>query len=278
VLVFNSEPKTQNPEPGIIMDRKIVAVVPARYDSTRYEGKPLAVIAGKTMIERVYLQAKKVKDIDRVIVAVDDERIEKEVKRFGGEVCLTSKDHASGTDRIAEVIKKIDLAPEDIVVNIQGDEPLLEPKSVEELVNPLMSNPEEYMSTLCYIIRDKKEIFDPNIVKTAIDKDGYALYFSRSTIPWVVDEDEREDLSRIKYYKHLGLYAYRKDFLLKFTSWPVSPLEKLEKLEQLRVLENGYRIKIALTEHDPVEVDRPEDVKKVERIIKDRASQKSFRP
>ena len=236
---------------------KITAVIPARYDSTRFPGKPLADIAGEPMIKHVYQRVNDVKNLDNVIVATDDNRIYEEVKAFNGRVEMTSKDHSSGTDRIAEVAKSID---SDLIVNVQGDEPLIEPIMVEQALEPFYYDESLVMSTLKKEIESKNEINDPNIVKVVTDRDDFALYFSRSSIP---HRKKRE----INYYKHIGLYVYRRDFLLKFSGMQPTPLERTESLEQLRALENGYKIKVVETSFNTIGVDMPDDIKRVEEII-----------
>ena len=250
----------------------IVGIIPARYHSTRFKGKPLANIAGRPMIEWTYRQAKRARILERVIVATDDKRIFRAVKKFGGEVRLTSPKHKSGTDRIAEVAKKINLSKDGIVVNIQGDEPLIRPAMIAQLVRPLIKDKELNMTTLSYRIRKKKEIDNHNIVKLVTDRKGYALYFSRSVIPYT--EPGSGTCRTTNLFKHLGLYAYRKSFLLRFTRMPPSELEKRERLEQLRALENGYRIKVIESKFDPVEVDTPEDISKVLQELKERGDLK----
>ena len=248
------------------MGIKIIGVIPARYRSTRFEGKPLAKICGVSMIKRVYTQAKKSKTLSRLIVATDDMRIFREVESLGGEVMLTLRGHKSGTDRVAEAAGRLRIPDSSIIVNIQGDEPLLRARVVDEMLSPLLTDKGIVMSTLIYRIRSKDEINDPDIVKTTFDRKGCALYFSRAAIP----HRDSSFSGKIRYYKHLGLYAYRKGFLLKFARMPQTPLEKIERLEQLRALENGWRIKVVETRYDPVEVDKPEDIKKVEGILKKR--------
>ena len=247
-----------------VSQNKIVAIIPARYHSTRFKGKPLTDIAGKPMIEWTYCHAKKARILERVIVATDDRRIFDVVRGFGGEVCLTSPKHKSGTDRVAEVAGKLKMGKEGIVVNIQADEPLLESVAITQLVMPLIRNKSLEMSTMSYRIRKKEEIDNPNIVKVVVDKKSYALYFSRSLIP------HADKPGRKNFYKHLGLYAYRRDFLLKFARMVPTELEKRERLEQLRALENGYRIKVIESQFDPVEVDTPQDVYKVLKELKSR--------
>ncbi len=243
----------------------IIGIIPARYHSTRFKGKPLANIAGKPMIEWTYRQSKKARILERVIVATDDERIFRTVKNFGGEAWLTSGKHKSGTDRIAEVARKMNLSKDAIVVNIQGDEPLLKPAMITQLVKPLLKDKTLNMTTMSYRIRKKEEIDNANIVKVVTDRKGYALYFSRSVIPYT---DSSSKTKKRDFFKHLGLYAYRKNFLLKFTRMPPTEIEKRERLEQMRALENGYRIKVIESKFDPVEVDTPEDISKVLQELK----------
>ncbi|MFH2013165.1 MAG: 3-deoxy-manno-octulosonate cytidylyltransferase [Pseudomonadota bacterium] len=241
---------------------KAIGIIPARYHSTRFVGKPLADIFGKTMIEHVYNRALKANSLTSVTVATDDERIFRKVEEFGGRAILTSPHHKSGTDRIAEALMQLDAKDTDLIVNIQGDQPLLEPATVDEIIFPFVNDPSLLMATLCCRIENEEEIRNPNVVKMVIDKDEFALYFSRSTIPYVREQDTAPS-----FYKHIGIYAYRKDFLLSFTKMPQSELEKAEMLEQLRALENGYRIKAVKTIFDSVEVDTQEDLEKVKRIM-----------
>ncbi|MCD5401603.1 3-deoxy-manno-octulosonate cytidylyltransferase [candidate division NPL-UPA2 bacterium] len=249
---------------------RIVGVIPARYASRRFPGKPLADIGGRTMIERVYQQAKKSRVLERVIVATDDERILREVRKFGGEVRATSSRHRSGTDRVAGVASRLKLPSDAVVVNIQGDAPLLPPGMIDRLVKPLLDHPEVNMAALCGRIKEAQELSSPSIVKVALDREGFALYFSRLPIPYLRDKTlnfgvpaARRVASTFSYYKHIGPYAYRKSFLLKLARMAPTPLEKAEKLEQLRVLENGYRIKMVKTRYDCPEVDTLEDLRKV---------------
>ena len=234
---------------------KIVGIIPARYRSTRFPGKPLADINGRPMIEWTYRRAMRAKLLEKVVVATDSKQIFHTVENFGGEVYLTSKKHKSGTDRVAEVARQIKMTKDGIVVNIQGDEPLLKPSIINQLVKPLLKDKTLKMTTMSYRITNKQEIDDPNIVKVVTDREGYALYFSRSCIPHPDMKGE--------FFKHLGIYAYRKTFLLRFSRIKPTELERREKLEQLRALENGYRIKVIESQSDPVEVDTPEDIKKV---------------
>jgi len=239
---------------------KIVAVIPARYQSKRFNGKPLALIAGKPMIQHVFQNAKACPEVDEIYVATDDKRIYECVQGFGGTAIMTNENHQSGTDRIAEAVESINLADQDIVVNIQGDQPIFHPSMLSDLIGALIKNPTIPMSTLMHKIIDDQELRDTNKVKVVLDNNGCALYFSRSPIPFYRDETSKKTV----HYKHLGLYAYRKEFLLAFTKLSYGLLEHAEKLEQLRVLEHGFKIKVEETIFDSIEVDTPEDIKKVE--------------
>ena len=238
----------------------VVAIVPARYESNRFRGKPLAIIAGKPMIQHVVERAHRVALLSRVIVATDDMRIANCVSSFGGEYVMTRNDHVSGSDRLAEAAELIGLGDDDIVVNIQGDQPLFPPQVVEQVARPMLDELDLPMSTLIYQIIRPEEINDPNHVKTVFDHNHYALYFSRAPIPFQRNPNESVAPT---YYKHLGFYAYRKKFLTTFVHLPEGEWERHEKLEQLRALEYGYRIKVILTEHDSIEVDTPEDLLRV---------------
>jgi 3-deoxy-manno-octulosonate cytidylyltransferase (CMP-KDO synthetase) len=242
---------------------KIVAVIPARYQSKRFHGKPLALIAGKPMIQHVVQQAKACPEVDEIYVATDDQRIYECVQGFGGTAIMTSENHQSGTDRIAEAVETIHLTDRDIVVNIQGDQPIFQPSMLTDLVQALTKNSTIPMSTLMYKIIDDQELRDANKVKVVVDNDGCALYFSRSPIPFYRDEPTKKTI----HYKHLGLYAYRKEFLLAFTKLSFGLLEHAEKLEQLRALEHGFKIKVVETIFDSIEVDTPEDIKRVEQNL-----------
>ncbi|MFH7326978.1 3-deoxy-manno-octulosonate cytidylyltransferase [Desulfurivibrio sp. C05AmB] len=244
---------------------KVVAIIPARYHSNRFEGKPLALINGKPMIQQVYERAQAVPLLSRVAVATDDERIAACVRAFGGEAVMTRSDHVSGTDRLAEAATVMEIDEQDVVVNIQGDQPLFAPEVVEQVAGPLLADPALPMATLIYRIIRPEEINDPNHVKTVFDRHGRALYFSRAPIPFQRDPGGGAPT----YYKHLGFYAYRKGFLLTFVGLPEGEWEYFEKLEQLRALEYGYTIQVVLTEHDSVEVDTPADLQRVIKIIKD---------
>ncbi|MCK5235695.1 MAG: 3-deoxy-manno-octulosonate cytidylyltransferase [Deltaproteobacteria bacterium] len=238
---------------------KVVAIIPARYGSTRLPGKPLKDINGKTMIERVYLQVAAAETVNEVIVATDDERIVEAVAAFGGSAVMTSPEHESGTERVAEVAADY---KDTIVVNVQGDEPMIAPALIDDTVWPLLDDEELLMSSPMVRLEDPEEINDPNVVKVVTDSDGFAMYFSRSPIPF--DRDGKGAI----YYKHIGIYAYTDDFLRRIKGLPATPLGEAECLEQLRVLENGFNIKMVETEHDPVAVDTEEDLQKVISIIK----------
>lgn len=235
--------------------KKIYCIIPARYHSTRLPGKPLADIAGKPMIQRVYEQAIQAKLPKKVIVATDHSEIFKVVQGFGGEVMMTSKEHPTGTDRLAEVAKKLPDA--EIIVNIQGDEPEIDPEIIDQLVAPLMESQEISMATLITPMNEDEQD-QPGCVKVVVDQKGRALYFSRSLIPYL---RSGERLTPI--YKHIGVYAYRKSFLLAFADWAPTPLEKMESLEQLRVLEYGEMIQTVLVNHSAIGVDTPEDLQAI---------------
>jgi len=243
----------------------IIAVIPARYGSTRFPGKSLVFIRDKPMVQWVYERTKRSTLLDRVIVATDDRRIIDAVTAFGGEVVMTSPEHATGTDRIAEVVRSLDC---DIIVNVQGDEPLIDPRMIDEAVRPLVEDPSIPMGTLAKRIADPADAVDPNVVKVVMDRKGYALYFSRAPIPW--DRDHwagRTDLTGLTLagpcYKHSGLYVYRRDFLLAYAAMPQTALEATEKLEQLRALEHGHKIKVEITDHESFGVDIPGDLSKI---------------
>ena len=240
----------------------ITAIIPSRFGSTRFHGKPLVSLAGKSMIQRVYEQAKKSSSINQVAVATDDKRIADAVKNFGALSVMTSSRIRSGTDRVARASDMLDLAPDDIVINIQGDQPVFNPECLDELTAPLRAYSELGMSTLAFKIKNKREITDPKDVKVVFDKKGFALYFSRSSIPF-----PRDVGTKAVYYKHLGFYAYRKSFLDKLAALETGALENTEKLEQLRVLEYGYKIKVVVTEYDSPEVDLPEDIARIEKAL-----------
>ena len=250
---------------------KVLGIIPARYASSRFPGKPLAMIADKTLVQRVYEQAAKARRLDKVIVATEDARILEAVEAFGGDAMLTSPDCATGTDRVAEVARAYDC---ELVLNIQGDEPLMRPEMIDQLVEGMQSDPKCVMGTLARKLESAANLDNPNVVKVALAQNGNALYFSRSRVPFVRDaktSDALEWLKAAKFYKHLGIYAFRREFLLKFVQLPQSELERTEKLEQLRALENGFSIKVLITPHDSIGVDRPEDIELVEEILRAQA-------
>jgi len=239
------------------MGLHVVAIVPARYESTRLPGKPLALIHGKPMIQHVLERARSVALVDRVLVATDDARIADAVRAFGGDVVMTRSDHPSGTDRIAEVASTLDA---DVIVNVQGDLPFLEAAMVDAAVELMRADAALPMATVKTAIRDRAEMTNPNVVKVVTDRDGYALYFSRSPLPYWRDAAGTNDGTL--GYKHIGLYAYRRDFLLTFARLAPTPLEQAEKLEQLRALEWGFRIRVAETVGVGIEVDTPHDLER----------------
>ncbi len=248
-------------------DLKTAAVIPARYDSSRFSGKALADILGKAMIVRVYQAVEKCKLIDEVYAATDDKRIKEAVEAAGGRAIMTSDQHQSGTDRIAEAAAQIEA---ELIVNVQGDEPLIEAQSINQALKPFSQENDLKMSTL------KRKITaaaakNPDLVKVITDQDDYALYFSRSPIPYYRDAKIEDQ----QYYQHIGLYVYRRDFLLKYAGMKRTALEKAESLEQLRALENGYQIKVLETEAKLIGVDRKEDIELVEKELKSRNKSKS---
>jgi 3-deoxy-manno-octulosonate cytidylyltransferase (CMP-KDO synthetase) len=239
----------------------VIGVIPARYSSTRFEGKVLADINGKPMIQHVWERAKQAKILDEIIIACDHELVEKAALSFGAKTVLTSKSHLCGTDRIAEVVNPLDVK---IIVNIQADEPLINPMMIDSVARALLDDKDISMATLRKRIDDEALINDPNVVKVVVDKFNFALYFSRSRIPFSAADSEAE---KPVYYKHIGLYAYTKDFLFTFKKLPVSNLERAEKLEQLRVLEEGFRIKAIETKYDTIGVDTPDDLLRVKEYL-----------
>jgi 3-deoxy-manno-octulosonate cytidylyltransferase (CMP-KDO synthetase) len=242
----------------------VIGVVPARFASSRFPGKALAMLAGKPLVQHVYESASKAGVLSQLIVATDDERIFQAVRSFGGQAQMTRSDHPSGTDRVAEVAQRLDA---DIVVNIQGDEPLIDPKSIEKAAQPLLQDPQLPMGTLKAKIEDPADIRNPNVVKVITDLRGRALYFSRSPIPFPRPEAQEP----FPYYRHIGLYVYRRDFLLLFSRLPPTPLERHERLEQLRALEHGYEIAVVETDDFGIGVDTPEDLERVKQLL-ERAS------
>lgn len=251
-------------------ERKFSVIIPARYESTRFPGKPLRNIAGSPMIQHVYQRAIE-SGAETVVIATDDERIAETARKFGAQVCMTSSQHTTGTDRIAEAIDQLHLEDSHIVVNLQGDEPLMPPTLIHQVAEDLSINESASVSTLGVPINTARELFTPDIVKVVMDSQGYALYFSRAPIPW-----DRDAFARSKehmpghaiHYRHLGLYAYRCGFLRQYVNWPTVPVEMSEALEQLRILWNGQKIHVTLAEQMPApSVDTEEDLLQVEAIF-----------
>jgi len=240
----------------------VIGVIPARYSSTRFEGKVLADILGKPMIQHVWERAKQARALDEVIIACDHEAVADAARKFGAKWVMTSKGHASGTDRIAEIINPLDVK---IVVNIQGDEPLIHPTMIDSVARALLDDPRVSMATVMKKIEDPNLINDPNIVKVVTDKNNFALYFSRAAIPYLAINS---DIKQPAYFKHIGLYGYTKDFLFIYKNLPASNLENIEKLEQLRALEEGFKIKVIETKFDTIGVDTPSDLEKVKEYLK----------
>jgi 3-deoxy-manno-octulosonate cytidylyltransferase (CMP-KDO synthetase) len=245
-----------------VSEPQVIVVIPSRYGSTRLPGKPLVSLAGKPMVQHVYERAKKAQTVHRVLVATDDQRIIDAVHGFGGEARMTRPDHRTGTERIAEVAAH---EPGDVFVNVQGDEPLIDPVAIDKAVAALLEEPEAQIATVATAIRHAGDIMDPNVVKTVLDFDSNGLYFSRAPIPWIRDTKQKV---HVKYWKHLGLYVFQRDALLEYPTLPQGELEKIEQLEQLRWLENGWKIRVAEVEHDAVSVDVPEDVARVEKLLR----------
>jgi 3-deoxy-manno-octulosonate cytidylyltransferase (CMP-KDO synthetase) len=240
---------------------KTGVIIPSRYGSSRFPGKPLALIGGKPMIQQVYERASQAQSVDDVAVATDDSRIADAVNSFGGKAVLTSPENRSGTDRVAEAAEKLGYGEDDIIINVQGDQPLLDPRCLNDVLSVLVSNPDVGMSTLAFRIVNEDEITNPKDVKVTFDNRGIALYFSRSSIPYCRDKGTAYDT-----YKHLGVYAYTKRFLNMFRALPEGVLERVEKLEQLRALEHGHSIIVKVTAFDSPEVDLPEDIAKIEAV------------
>jgi 3-deoxy-manno-octulosonate cytidylyltransferase (CMP-KDO synthetase) len=241
----------------------VVAFIPARYGSTRYPGKPLKKIAGKPMIQHVYERAVSCPELTKVYVATDDERISTCVRDFGGRVVMTKEAHRTGTDRVGEAAEKMGLKDGDIVINIQGDQPNFHESHISLLIEPLMADGSIPMTTLKWQFIDESRIQTPKDVMVVTDQQGFAIYFSRSPIPFF-----REGKSEKVYYKHLGVYGYQRAFLTQFVQLPEGVLESAEKLEQLRALEHGFKIKVIETPFDSMEVDFPEDVKRIEATLR----------
>jgi 3-deoxy-manno-octulosonate cytidylyltransferase (CMP-KDO synthetase) len=244
----------------------ITAIIPARYGSTRLAAKPLVDLCGKPMIQHVYERTKQSSLVDTVVVATDHQQIADCVARFGGESIMTPPEIPSGSDRIAWAAGKLPHA--DIIVNVQGDEPLISPKMIDQAIAPLLSDDSIRVNTLAKKITDSNEVLNPNVVKVVVDGNGNALYFSRSTVPFIRDhKDTAGWVSLHQYYKHFGIYVYRHDVLMQFAGWKESSLERAERLEQLRLLENGCRIHVTLTEFDTVPIDTDSDVAHVREIL-----------
>ncbi len=241
---------------------KVVVVIPSRFGSTRLPGKPLVTLAGKSMVQRVYERAKLATTVHQVLVATDDQRIIDAVRAFGGEARMTRSDHRTGTERIAEVAAH---EAGEVFVNVQGDEPLIDPAAIDTAVHTLLEEPQASVATVATPIRQPKDIMDPNVVKTVLDFDNNALYFSRAPIPWVRDTAQKV---HVNYWKHLGLYVFQRDALLEYPTLPQGELERIEQLEQLRWMENGWKIRVGEVPHDAVSVDVPEDVTRVEELLR----------
>lgn len=243
---------------------RVAGIIPARYASTRFPGKPLAMINGKSMVERVYIQASKCNLLKTVIVATDDERIASHVREFGGKVVMTSATHPSGTDRIAETLAILEEENEfyDIAVNIQGDEPYIRPEQIEKVIH-LFAQDKVEIATLINSITEQEELFNPNVVKVIVDYAGRAMLFSRSPIPHIRGKAEKDWLDHYTFYKHIGIYAYRTETLKKIASLPPAPLEIAESLEQLRWLWNGYQIYANITDFETFGIDTPGDLSKL---------------
>lgn len=246
---------------------KATAIIPARYASSRFPGKPLALLAGKPMIQHVCERVAEAKGVGRIIVATDDRRIVDAVDAFGAEVFMTRADHPTGTDRLAEVAAQIDA---DLIVNVQGDEPLVDPRMIDEAVMPLLQDDAIQMGTVAARIDAIDDFYNPNVVKVVCDLNDFALYFSRAPIPWPRDL-QREELAKLlpldQYLRHIGLYVYRRQLLLDYPTWPKTPLESLENLEQLRALERGIKLYVAKTAFNCHGVDTPEDLARVEQLL-----------
>ncbi len=243
---------------------KFTVIIPARYASTRFPGKPLAMLGGKPVIQRVYEQASKLQS--PVYVATDDERIFSCVESFGGKAVMTRSDHKSGTDRIQEAVEKIG-TDADVIINVQGDEPFIQPSQVETLMH-LFDEPSTQIGTLGKRFDSLEAIQNPNSPKIVTDIRGFALYFSRSVIPYIRGVETQDWFGQYPFLKHLGIYAYRREVLAEVTQLPQSSLEKAESLEQLRWLENGYRIRVGLTDVETVGIDTPEDLQRAEEFLK----------
>ena len=242
-----------------------MGVIPARYGSSRLPGKPLVDLQGKPLLYHVYQRSLKARTLDRLLIATDDERVYRAASEFGAPVVMTKKEHRSGTDRIAEAVQDMDA---DLVINIQGDEPLIDSEAIDQVVNLLEEDSASVMSTLKAPIENREDLLNTNVVKVVTDEKGYALYFSRSPVPY--RRDQGIDVARSAVplgYRHIGLYVYRRDFLFTFTQLPRTPLEQTEQLEQLRALEWGYRITVSETARPTIEIDTPEDLRRAEEAM-----------
>jgi 3-deoxy-manno-octulosonate cytidylyltransferase (CMP-KDO synthetase) len=244
----------------------VLAIIPARFGSSRFRGKPLASIAGKPMIQHVVEGVRRAQLVKSILVATDDERIKQAVEAFGGQAILTRPDHRTGTDRVAEVAAHVEA---EIYVNIQGDEPLIDPGTVDAVVSAMVEDDPVQIATPCTAITQSNEIMDPNIVKVVRDFDGNGLYFSRAPIPWVRDT---KTSAAPRHWKHIGLYAFRRETLLEYPTLPPGELEHIEQLEQLRWLENGFRLRVVETDYDALSVDVPADIERVEKWLRDRGA------
>jgi 3-deoxy-manno-octulosonate cytidylyltransferase (CMP-KDO synthetase) len=242
---------------------KVLAVIPARHGSSRFPGKVIAPLAGKPLVAHTFARTVEASLVSEAVVAVDDDRVAAALEPYGIPVVMTKSDHASGTDRIAEVMGDRE---GDIVVNVQGDEPLIDPAVIDKTIQPLIDDPETPMATARHLITDPERVADPNVVKVVCTAGGRALYFSRSPIPYIRDEADRAAVPQC-YWQHVGIYVYRRDFLLDYAGLETSLLEDLEKLEQLRVLENGFSIAVVDTEYECIGVDSPEDLERVAAIM-----------
>ncbi len=239
----------------------VIGVIPARYSSTRLAGKVLADIMGKPMLQHVWERAKQSRMLDDLIIACDNEIVFKAANKFRAKAVMTSKEHTCGTDRISEVVNPLDVK---VIINIQADEPLIHPMMIDSVARALLEDASVNMVTIMKKIEDSMQVFDPNVVKVVVDKNNFALYFSRAPIPFLAPNAE---IDQVTYYKHIGLYGYTKDFLFTYKNLPVSNLEKTEKLEQLRVLSEGFKIKVIETVFDTLGVDTPQDLEKVKKLL-----------
>jgi len=247
------------------MAQEVLAVIPARFQSTRFPGKVIMPLAGKPLVQHTYERTLQAKLITEALVATDDQQVVDALKPYGTPVMLTRADHPTGTDRIAEVAESRTAA---IIVNVQGDEPLIDPGTIDRAITPLLERPDVVMATAKHLIENPDDAADPNMVKVVCDASGLALYFSRACIPHIRDAADRAEAPPC-YWQHIGLYVYRRDFLLDYAKMPQTPLEKLEKLEQLRVLENGYRIAVVETQYKSIGVDVLEDYIRIQRFFGD---------